>query len=261
MAIKLTTTGQSSRFVKALGYGDAGVGKTVLCSTAPNPIIISAESGLLSLAHLDIPVIEVSTLQDVQDAYQFVTESEEAKDFETVCLDSITEIAEVMLSKYKKEDKDPRKSYGLLIENMSELIRGFRDIDDRHVYFSAKMTRIEDEHTGISTFRPMMPGKNLVNGLPFFFDEVLALHIGQEEDGTKFRYIQTEPDMQYTAKDRSGNLDAVERPDLTHLFDKVLGEKNPRLSPNQMTNKKAGAATEKQEAEQAAEEPLDTVAI
>lgn len=254
MAIKLTTTGQSSKFVKALGYGDAGVGKTVLCSTAPNPIIISAESGLLSLAHLDIPVIEVNTLEDVQDAYRFVTESEEAKNFETVCLDSITEIAEVMLNKYKKEDKDPRKSYGLLAENMSELIRGFRDLEGRHVYFSAKMTRIEDEHTGISTFRPMMPGKTLVNGLPFFFDEVLALHIGEEDDGTKFRYIQTEPDMQYIAKDRSGNLDVIERPDLTHLFDKVLGNAKPRLSPNQMTNKKAGIATDKQAEEQKEEE-------
>jgi len=260
MAIKLTTTSQSSRFVKALGYGDAGVGKTVLCSTAPNPIIISAESGLLSLAHLDIPVIEVKTLEDVNDAYRFCTESEDAKHFETVCLDSITEIAEVMLNKYKKEDKDPRKSYGLLAENMSELVRAFRDLENRHVYFSAKMTRIEDEHTGISTFRPMMPGKTLVNGLPFFFDEVLALHIGKEEDGTPFRYIQTEPDMQYIAKDRSGNLDTIERPDLTHLFDKVLGEANPRLSENQMTNKNAGAATAKQEEDQKSESEETEVA-
>jgi len=248
--IKLTTTNQSSRFVKALCYGDAGVGKTALCATAPNPIIISAESGLLSLSHLNIPVIEVKTLQDVQDAYQFITESDEAKGFETVCLDSITEIAEVMLSQYKQDDKDPRKSYGALADHMSKLVRTFRDLEERNVYFSAKMIRIEDEHTGISTFRPAMPGKTLVNGLPFFFDEVMALHIGEEEDGTKFRYLQTEPNMQYTAKDRSGKLDAIERPDLTHLFDKVLGKENPRLSKVVFENKKAGAATNKQEEEQ-----------
>jgi len=253
MAIKLTTTNQSSRFVKALCYGDAGVGKTVLCATAPNPIIISAESGLLSLAHLNIPVIEVKTLQDVQDAYQFITESEEAKDFETVCLDSVTEIAEVMLSQYKKDDKDPRKSYGQLADHMAQLVRTFRDLEERNVYFSAKMARIEDDYTGISTFRPAMPGKTLVNGLPFFFDEVMALRIGQEEDGTKFRYLQTEPDMQYTAKDRSGHLDMIERPDLTHLFDKVLGKEKPRLSKNVFVNKEAGAATDKQEEEQKTE--------
>jgi len=250
MAIKLTTTGQSSRFVKALCYGDAGVGKTVLCSTAPNPIIISAESGLLSLSHLNIPVIEVSTLADVQEAYQFITESDDAKQFQTVCLDSITEIAEVMLSQYKKEDKDPRKSYGALADHMSQLVRTFRDLPEKHVYFSAKMARIEDEYSGVSTFRPAMPGKTLVNGLPFFFDEVMALRIGTEEDGTMFRYLQTEPSVQYTAKDRSGKLDKIERPDLTHMFDKVLGAEKPRLSENVMQNKKAGAATDKQEAEQ-----------
>lgn len=245
MAIKLTTTNKSARFVKALAYGDAGVGKTVLCATAPNPIIISAESGLLSLSHLNIPVIEVKTLQDVQDAYKFITESEEAKQFETVCLDSITEIAEVMLSQYKKDDKDPRKSYGQLADHMAQLVRTFRDLEERNVYFSAKMIRIEDEYSGISTFRPGMPGKTLVNGLPFFFDEVLALRIGEEEDGTKFRYLQTESDMQYTAKDRSGKLDLIERPDLTYIFDKVLGKENPRTSPNIMSNKKAGSVVVK----------------
>lgn len=233
MAIKLTTTKQSAKFVKALCYGDAGSGKTVLASTAPNPIIISAESGLLSISDKDIPVIEVNTLDDVQEAYQFITESDDAKQFQTVCLDSITEIAEVMLSQYKKDDKDPRKSYGALADHMSTLVRSFRDLENKHVYFSAKMIRMEDEHTGISTFRPMMPGKNLVNGLPFFFDEVFAIRIGEETDDetgkvTKYRYLQTEPDLQYVAKDRSGKLDAVERPDLTFMFNRILDSKREK---------------------------------
>lgn len=234
MAIKLTTSAKSSKFIKTLCYGDAGVGKTVLASTAPNVIIISAESGLLSIADKNIPVIEVSSLEDVQDAYEFVTESEDAKQFETVAVDSISEIAEVMLSKYKKEDKDARKSYGKLADHMSTLIRLFRDIlyrevDGRHVYFSAKQTRLEDEYTGISTFRPAMPGKTLINGTPFFFDELLALRIGEETDDegnvNKFRYVQTQPDMQYVAKDRSGKLDETEEPDLTKIFNKILNKK------------------------------------
>lgn len=231
MAIKLTTTKHSAKHVKALCYGDAGVGKTMLCSTAPNPVIISAESGLLSLSGFDIPVIEVKTVEDVQDAYRFVTEADEAKNFETVCLDSITEIAEVLLSKLKSEDKDPRKSYGRLADDMSHLIRSFRDIPEYNVYFSAKMTRIEDDFTGISTFRPAMPGKTLVNGLPFFFDEVLALKIGviEGEDGKEdetYRYLQTSPTVQYTAKDRSGKLNEIEKPDLSNIFDKILSKKS-----------------------------------
>ena len=229
MAIKLTTTNQSSKFVKMLTYGDAGVGKTVLAATAPNPIIISAESGLLSLAHLDIPVIEVKTLDDVSEAYEFITESADAKQFETICLDSITEVAEVMLSTYKKADKDPRKSYGALADHMSTLIRSFRDLENKHVYFSAKQTRLEDDFTGVSTFRPAMPGKTLTNGVPFFFDLVMAMRIGEETDDdgkvTKYRYLQTQPDMQYIAKDRSGRLDEIERPDLSFIINKILSKK------------------------------------
>lgn len=225
MGIKLTTTNKSATHVKALCYGDSGVGKTVLCSTAPSPLIISAEGGLLSLSHLDIPVIEVKTFDDAKEAYRFVTESEEANQFETICLDSITEIAEVLLSQFKVEDKDPRASYGRLADDMTTLVRGFRDLQGKHVYFAAKMARIEDDYTGISTFRPAMPGKTLVNGLPFFFDEVLALKIGVTEDDEKYRYLQTEADVQYTAKDRSGHLAEIEKPDLSHIFDKILNKK------------------------------------
>ena len=35
--------------VKILCYGEAGVGKTVLLATLPRPVLISAESGTLSL--------------------------------------------------------------------------------------------------------------------------------------------------------------------------------------------------------------------
>lgn len=223
--IKLTTTKQSATHVKALCYGDAGVGKTMLCATAPDPIIISAESGLLSLSHVDVPVIEVKSVEDVKDAFRFITEAEEAKGFQTVCLDSITEIAEVLLAQYKSEDKDPRASYGRLADDMTTLIRSFRDLKGKHVYFSAKMTRIEDEHTGISTFRPAMPGKTLINGLPFFFDDVFALKIGLTDEGKKYRFLQTEADMQYIAKDRSGTLEEMEKPDLTYIFNKMLAGK------------------------------------
>ena len=53
--------------VKMLVYGASGSGKTTLIKTANNPIIISSESGLLSLADCDIPVIEIKTEADLKD--------------------------------------------------------------------------------------------------------------------------------------------------------------------------------------------------
>jgi hypothetical protein len=224
MAIRLTTTAQAAQLhgVKILCYGKAGTGKTTLCATAPNPVIISAEAGLLSLRGHEIPVIEVRSIDDLMEAYQWATESEEATHFETVCLDSLSEIAEVVLLHAKKTTKDPRQAYGELIEKMGNTVRAFRDLSGKHVYMSAKQESIKDETAGTTLYGPSMPGAKLGGQLPYLFDEVFRLNIGRTPDGTEYRYLQTRPDFQSDAKDRSGALDAMEQPNLAHIINKIL---------------------------------------
>lgn len=227
--IKITSTKDvGSNGVKVLVYGPAGVGKTVLASTATKPLIISAEAGLLSLANQDIDAIEINTVKQVQEAYQYVTEAEEAKKYDTICLDSLTEIAEVLLIQYKSEEKDPRQAYGRLNDDVATTIRQFRDIKDKNIYFTAKQQRFVDEDMGITRFMPGMPGKTLLNGLPYFFDIVLAMRIGQLEDGTTFRYLQTYPDVNFDAKDRSGKLPPKQKPDLNDVFKRILGKEETK---------------------------------
>jgi hypothetical protein len=224
MAIKLTTSAQAAALhgVKILTYGKAGMGKTTLCATAPNPVIISAEAGLLSLRNYALPVIEVKTLEDLMDAYQWSTESAEAAQFETICLDSLTEIAEVVLSNAKRTTKDPRQAYGELIERMGVVTRSFRDLSGKHVYMSAKQETIKDDSTGTTTYGPSMPGSKLGGQLPYLFDIVLRLNIGRTPEGQEYRYLQTRPDFQSEAKDRSGALAPMEEPNLTSVINKIL---------------------------------------
>lgn len=237
MSIKIQSTKSSVDSVKVLVYGDAGTGKTRLCATVPNPIILSAEAGLLSLAQDNIPFIEVKTVEDVSDAFEYLTESEEGKQFETICLDSVSEIGEVFLNTLKKQNADARQAYGQLAEDMTELIRRFRDIPNKNVYFTAKSVKVEDEN-GITGFRPGLPGKTLLNNLPFFFDEVFALKIGKLEDGTEYNYLQTKGEMKYIAKDRSGTCEPIERPDLGFIFEKIKkGEIYVPKSMNQEEDK------------------------
>ncbi len=207
--------------VNVIVYSRAGIGKTSLIATAPTPLTLSAESGLLSLRKHDLPYIEINTFGDLQDSYEFITSSAEAKQYETICLDSVTEIAEVLLSKFKSETKDPRKAYGNMNDEMATIIRAFRDLKGKNKYFSAKEARVTDEYTGVTTYRPMMPGKTLLNGLGFYPDELFALRIGVDDDGESFRYLQTQPDVSYDAKDRSGALSPIEKPDLTYIFNKI----------------------------------------
>ena len=48
--MQFTTTAQAvlDTGVKMLVYGESGMGKTMLTATLPRPLLISAESGLLS---------------------------------------------------------------------------------------------------------------------------------------------------------------------------------------------------------------------
>lgn len=224
MVIKFKTTKLKELFVKCLVYGVTGVGKTMLIATAPKPIIISAEKGLLTLKDYDIPVIEVSSFEDLEDAYTFVTTSPKAANFETICLDSITDMAETLLAEEKeKAGKDPRNAYGNYNDKLLVLLKKFRDIEGRNIYFTAQQKATEDEMTKVTSYGPSLPGKKLAADMPYIFDFVFALRMGKTEEGEVFRYLQTEPDIQYTAKARGGMLDAVEDPNLLDIFKKALG--------------------------------------
>jgi hypothetical protein len=221
--LKFTTTAEASvgQGVKMLVYSPAGYGKTVLASTLPTPLILSAEAGLLSIRHTNIPVITIETYSDLLEAYQFVATSEHAKGFESVALDSISEIAEVVLTNAKATVKDPRQAYGSMNEQITELIRKFRDLPGKHVYFSAKQDR-EKDSDGLMLYGPAMPGKTLTQGIAHFFDEVFALGIGELADKTTYRFLRTRPNPQFNAKDRSGALDEFEEPDLSKIINKIL---------------------------------------
>ena len=210
--------------VKCLVYSHAGIGKTVLCSTAPDPFIISSESGLLSLADHDISMTEIKTVEDLGDVYNWAVSSKEAEKFKTICLDSISEICETLLSTFKAEERDARQAYGRMNDSMSSMIRKFRDLKDKHVYFTAKLKSLESEDTGIVRNIPSMPGKTLLNELPYFFDELFVLRLGKLEDGTVYRYLQTNPTIKFEAKDRSGKLNNIEKPDLTYVFNKIINK-------------------------------------
>lgn len=206
--------------VKILVHGNSGVGKTWLCRTLPNPIIISAESGLLTLKDCNLPYMEVKTILDLQEAFKWITESEEGKKFDSVALDSISEISEVVLSHEKSKTKDGRQAYGETNESVAKIIRAFRDIKGKHVYMSAKTEKATDER-GRILYSPSLVGKTLSMQIPYWFDMVFALRVEQKEDGTKWRGLLTETDDIWTAKNRGGYLDTWEAPDLGKIIGKI----------------------------------------
>jgi len=221
VAINLKSTGNlAGNGVKLLVYGQAGAGKTSLIPTLPNPIVLSAEGGLLSIQDAELPYLEITTMAELQEAYKWLTESAEAAQFESVAIDSISEIAEVCLNYEKKVNKDPRAAYGAMQEQMADIIRVFRDLPAKHVYMSAKLEKTQDE-MGRILYAPSMPGNKTGQSLPYFFDEVLALRVERDAEGNSQRALMCDSDGLWLAKDRSGKLESWEAPDLTVIINKI----------------------------------------
>jgi energy-coupling factor transporter ATP-binding protein EcfA2 len=227
MAVKFTDTGKSATHVKVLVFGPSGVGKTTLIKTLPNPLIITSEKKLLALKDEKIRTIVIDDHHDLERVYTMIMEDPKFKPFETIVLDSVSDIAETLLDHFREHPVDgnphPQAPYGSMLDVLIPLIKKFRDIPDKHVYFIAKAKYVQDQNTGITMWMPSCPGQKLGPELPYLFDIVLAMRIGERESGKQFRYLQTQPDIQWAAKGVKG-LDHIERPNLSYLFDKVLAK-------------------------------------
>ena len=210
--------------VKALVYGIAGAGKTTLATTLPRPIIISAENGLLSIAGSGIGVIEVENFEDLKQAYQWCVNPANQTYFDSIILDSISEIAEQILLFAKTKVKDARLAYTDLSDRLIDIIKDFRDIKGKHVIMTAKIESAKEELTGVTKYFPSVPGNKLTQKLPYLFDEVLYLGVKTDPSTNQsFRFIQTQPDFQVAAKDRSGKLNFTEPPNLGLIINKIIG--------------------------------------
>jgi hypothetical protein len=224
LPVQITSTSKAglNHGIKALVYGRAGMGKTTLCGTAPAPLILSAESGLLALRHKNIPVVELSDIQTVYEVYNmFRGNSAQVRDIQTICLDSLSEIAEVVLADQLKKTKDPRQAYGSLSTEVVQLVKAFRDLPGKHVLLTAKEVMETNEITKTSRIQPGAPGRQIGPALPYLFDLVLYAHTGRAGDGSTYHALRTRPDYQVDAKDRSGVLDEIEWPDFSNIVSKI----------------------------------------
>ena len=229
--MRITTTSEhgGQHGLKMLIHGQAGAGKTRLCATTDDherTLILSAEAGLLSLREYTIPVATIESIDDMRQALGHI--KREGDRYRWVCIDSLSEIAEQCLAHEKERNKNGMKAYGELADTMFKLIRAFRDLPNKHVVFTSKQERIQSEEGLV--YAPMLPGRQLSNGIAYLFDEVFALRTAKREDGSIVRWLQTGNDGQFEAKDRSGALDLNEPASLQHIATKILNPNNKEIT-------------------------------
>lgn len=211
MAIRITTAAESGtkNGAKLLIYGPSGSGKTTLVGTFDegSTAIITSEKGCMSINSKNTTVFEIETYEDLDCLLTaFKANAPGYERFLNVALDSISDIGEAILRSLKKSKKDARMAYGEFGDKIDDLLVGFRDLIGRNVLVIAKHEY--DDKTCRN--QPSMPWSKKSNDLPFLFDGVFALCVGDAADGTKFRYLKTQLEPQWVAKDRSRNLEPIE---------------------------------------------------
>lgn len=207
-------------------YSPAGWGKTTLIQTLPSPIILSAESGLLSIKGTNLDYIIINSMEDLKEAYSYIV-SKEGDKYESVAIDSVSEIAEVVLIDQKKKyNNDGRKAYPGMADEVFSLIRAFRDLPSKHCYMTCKAAKEKDE-MGTMLYSPTIPGAKAAQNIPYFYDFLLPLRVWKDEETGKVqRMLQTQPDGVWDAKARDNckALNDWEEPDLGAIIRKVKGE-------------------------------------
>ena len=228
MQFKTTKDVANSRFI-ALIVGPSGIGKTTLARTLneKETLIISAESGLLSLAGTDIAVYELEgqstpVSSRLKEIYLYLLEGNHS--FKNIFVDSLTEIAESILSELKNDPEyaDPKKTfkmYGEYNDKMTQWVKIFRDLKGVNVIFTCLNSTKKDGMEEYETFN--LPGQSLKDNIKAWFDLVLSYQVFYHE-GETYRKLVTDIEKAPLSKDRSGRLDAYEDADLGKIMKKVL---------------------------------------
>lgn len=207
--------------VKLVCYGPPGSSKTPLCNTAPRPVLLAVEPGLLSMRDSNVMTCYAPTVELVEDFFRWLWDSAEARQHvDTVCIDSASQIAELYLDKELKAHKDPRKAYGEMSRKVLAHLNGLYYSREKHTYIICKQG--SSDENGVTKRKPYFPGQDLGIKVPHLFDEVLHLSKVPVPGVGEQLAFRTRESIDVFARDRSGRLNEFEQPNLTLLFNKIL---------------------------------------
>ena len=210
--------------VKMLIYGGAGTGKTRSVVTAPRPMLFAIEKGLLSIQNENVPVWDMNgRLDEFVKFMEWVEKSHEVKQFDTIYVDSLSELATILLEQELMKAKDPRQAYGAMADKVLKWVRTLNSLPQKHVALLAKQEIISSNN--INYAQPAFEGKKLFTEITHLMDEIFRFQSKRFKMQTgfqEFMVCSTKNMQDYLARDKSGKLAEDEPQNIAEIISKIM---------------------------------------
>lgn len=203
---------------KAIIYGPAGTGKTPIINSAPRPVLLACEPGLLSMRNSDVPTWIAPTKDKIDEFFKWFELSSEAKKFDTLAIDSVSQMCEIALNEAKKRIKHGLQIYGDMNDYIYPYMERLYFMPEKHMYLIAKE---EVQDSGLR--RPYYPGKQLPIQIPHRYDCILRLAKVPVPNVGEATAFQCNGTYDVIARNRTADLAEFEQPDFGLIVKKVMG--------------------------------------
>jgi hypothetical protein len=206
--------------VKAIVFGPSGAGKTPIVNTAPRPLLLACEPGLLSMRNSNVPTFQATTTKLIDEFFEWLFNSSESKNFDTVAIDSTSQMAITYLEAANKTNKHGLAAYGEMADNVMKHLNRMYFMPQKHAYLIAKQEIVSI--AGNNYRRPAYEGKYLNKEVPGLYDEILHLDIQNVPGMGQVKAFRCQPAFDVLARDRTGMLNEFEPPDFGALVRKAI---------------------------------------
>lgn len=239
--------------IVVLIYGSGGTGKTTMASTFPKPLLLDFENGAKYFKQrgIDIDVVKMNTWFTEEDKKQLAKEVEK---YDTIVLDPIGEAMDKLIksdlisgSKYRQSGGDLTiAGWGKVKDDMRTMIKWMRDTNKHVVIIAHDEKESVEGSDGLIRKVPKMATK-LAEELKNMVDIVGYLKIIKTKDDPEKRILIVDPaDNGYIAKDRTGTLDKIIKPDFDYIYNQIKSKQKGAKSDKKTTVKKSKKVTEKE---------------
>ena len=237
LQVKVTGAPEYGRFIKALICGQPGAGKTLISSTFPEVFYASAEGGLMSVASRNLPYIDIKQTDDLLALLEILKQKPEVRarmlgrPVSTIVIDTIDEIQKMLARERLQSTHQPQmqqKDWGWMGDQLRNIVRGFRNLEDLHVVFTCHLASKEEGDSGRMFIMPAIQGA-MGGEIAGYVDLALLLRSettvtmvdGESRRSTR-RVLQAVPDSLHDwIKDRSGKLPPEVEVNFIDDFDRI----------------------------------------